>query len=147
MSNGLADVLLAPQQRDAVIADTVQLIESRISGIGGLKGISLKTGLAMVKAAKPGIMVKATQRLLPEFIAALDPLYQSFLNSAERDFSAFLRKHDRQVTTALLSIADARVRQASPGIQSSYGKFRKLAEDEVKAAVPDLAKLIRGYLS
>ncbi|HEY1076067.1 MAG TPA: hypothetical protein VGE51_05210 [Fontimonas sp.] len=146
MSNGLADVLLAPPQRDAVIAETVQLIESRISRIGGLKGISLKTGLAMVKAAKPGIMQRATQRLLPEFIAALDPLYQSFRSSAERDFSAFLRRHDRQVTAALLTIADARVRQASPGVQSSYSKFRSLAEDEVRAAVPDLAKLIRAHL-
>ncbi len=145
--SSLADVLLAPHQRDAVIADTVQLIESHISAIGGLRGISLKTGLAMVKAAKPGILVRATQRLLPDFIAALDPLYQSFRNSTERDFSVFLRKHDRQATAALLGIADERVRQASPGIQARYGKMRKLAEDEVRAAVPALAKLIRGYLA
>lgn len=143
----LDEILLASHQRDAVVADTVQLIESHINGIRGLKGISLKTGLAMVKAAKPGIMTRAVQKLLPDFMAALDPLYQSFRQSAERDFSAFLRKQDRQVTAALLKVADARVQQASPGIQARYGSFRKLAEDEVRAAVPALATLLRRYIA
>jgi hypothetical protein len=142
----LDEILLAAHQRDAVVADTVQLIESHISGIGGLKGMSLKTGLAVVKAAKPGIMVRAVQKLLPDFIAALDPLYQSFRQSAERDFSAFLRKQDRQVTAALLKVADARVKQASPAIQGRYESMRKLAENEVRAAVPALATLLRRYL-
>lgn len=142
----LDEILLAAHQRDAVVADTVRLIESHIAGIGGLKGMSLKTGLAVVKAAKPGIMVRAVQKLLPDFIAALDPLYQSFRQSAERDFSAFLRKQDRQVTSALLKVADARVLQASPGIQTRYNKMRKLAEDEVRAAVPALAALLRRYV-
>ncbi len=143
----LADILGAPHQRDAVVADLVKLIENHIAGRGGLKGMTLKTGLAMLKAAKPDILPRATSRLLPEFAASLEPLYQEFQKSPDRDFSLFLQKQAARTADALLATADARVAASSnKAVKSNYGRLRSTAETEVLAAVPAISKLLRGYL-
>lgn len=108
--------------------------------------MSLKTGLTMLKAAKPGILDRAVLRLLPEFARALDPLYQEFRRSNDRDFSVFLQKHSGRTSAALLEVADLCVRQASGTVQGAYARLRGVAEEEVGAAVPALSKLVRGHL-
>jgi hypothetical protein len=147
-------MLLAPHQRDAIVDDAVRLIETHVGSRGGLRGISLKTGLAMLKTAKPGILDRAVQRLLPDFLAALEPFHAEFRQSAhqaahrsaDRDFSLFLQKRGPRVAAALLSVADTRVRQASHGVQATYTRLRGSAESEVDAIVPALARLISAYL-
>jgi hypothetical protein len=142
----LADILLAAPQRDAVVEETVRLIESHVGSRPGLRGMSLKTGLAMVKAAKPGILVRAVQRLLPEFVQALEPLYREFRDTGSSDFSGYLNKHGGRATAALLHVADARIEQASPMVRSAYAKFRGSAEAEIAAALPRLARMISARL-
>ncbi len=138
----LADALLAPQRRDRVVDDTVKLIESHVANRGGLRGMSLKTGLAMVKAAKPGILERAVRKLLPEFAQALDPLYQEFSATPHRDFAAYLQQHSGRATSALLAVADTRIGQASGAAQSAYARLRSSAEAEVSAALPALSRLL-----
>lgn len=142
----LAERLLAPQRRDVVVEQAVQLIETHVHSRGGLRGISLKTGLAMLKSAKPGILPRAVQRLLPEFLDALEPLHAQFRASTERDFRRFLQRRRDDVVLALLAVADARANQASAGIQRNYGRMRGIAESEVAAVVPALAGLIGNHL-
>ncbi|WP_370309185.1 DUF6918 family protein [Sinimarinibacterium flocculans] len=142
----LADILWAPAQRDAVVRDAIGLIESHVGGRGGLRGMSLKTGLAMIKAAKPGILDRAVRKLLPEFALALDPLYQDFRSETGGDFAAYLQKHNGRATAALLAVADRWIGRASPVAQGAYARLRGSAEGEVKAAIPGLARLIGRYL-
>ncbi len=142
----LADILLAPHQREAVIEDAVKLIEAHVDGRGGLRCVTLKTGLTMLKAARPGLLARAVERLLPEFAQALNPLYQEFRGSPDRDFSVFLQKHSGRAGMALLAVADARVLQASATVQTTYNRMRGLAAAEVDAAMPALSRLLRGYL-
>lgn len=146
----LAEMLLAPQRHDAVVDDAVRLIETHVSSRGGLRGISLKTGLAMLKTAKPGILPRAAQRLLPEFLDALEPFHVEFRQagskSGERDFGAFLQKRSARVATALLAVADRRAQQASHTVQSNYERFRGTAESEVSALIPALGRMIGAYL-
>lgn len=124
----------------------MRLIETQVAARGGLRGMSLKTGLAVLKAARPGVLERAVQRLLPEFIDALEPLYQAFRASSDRDFAVFLGKHGRDATQALLAVADLRVREASPAVQGAYARLRKLAESEVEAALPAVARTIQAHL-
>ena len=138
----LADVLLEPGRQDALIRDAVRLIEDHVGSRSGLRGMSLKTGLAMVKAARPGILDRAVRRLLPEFAQALDPLYQEFRSMPGRDFAGFLQKNSGRATAALLAVADRHIGQASAVAQAAYGKLRGSAEAEVGAALPALARLI-----
>ncbi|PTU32190.1 DUF6918 family protein [Stenotrophobium rhamnosiphilum] len=144
---GLADILLASQHKKALVADCVELIESHIASRSGLKGMALKTGLSMLKRAKPGILERATAKLLPEFISALDPLYQEFQRSRQSDFDAFMQKNAQGATDALLKVADQRAGQSdSATVKSTYTRMRGDAQREVLAAMPALSRLLNSYL-
>ena len=140
-------MLLDPAHKAALIGDCVQLIESRVADLGGLKGMALKTGMSMLKAAKPGILERATASLLPEFVAALEPLYRECTQAGNAGFSQFLQRNAPRATQDLLAVADRRVAESdSPRIKSIYAKLRGSAETEVQAAIPGLAGIIGRYL-
>lgn len=144
----LADILLASQHKKAVIADCVQLIESHVASRGGIKGMALKTGLSMLKKAKPGILERATGYLLPEFIAALEPLYQESQRSDKTGFDVFLQKNAKRAAEALLKVADRRVEDSdSNTVKTTYARMRGGAEGEVLAVIPGLSRLLDSYLS
>lgn len=143
----LADILLASEQKKAVVADCVELIETHVASRSGLKGMALKTGLSMLKRAKPGILERATAYLLPEFIAALDPMYQECQQGRQPDFEAYLQKHAKQATQALLKVADRQVEESdSNTVKSTYARMRGGAEAEVLAVIPGLSRLLNTYL-
>lgn len=144
---GLADILLASQQKKAVIADCVQLIEAHVASRSGLKGMALKTGLSMLKRAKPGILERATAYLLPEFVAALEPLYRDSQNGRKTSFEAYLQANAQRATEALLDVADRRVEESdSNTVKSTYARMRGGAEAEVLAVIPGLSRLLSTYL-
>src|SRR5580692_11148390 len=91
----LADIVLTAERKDALVADCVHLTEGRIAARGGLRGIAMKTSLSLLKTARPDILPRAMQILLPDFVVALDPLYQDYLAAAaadrHADFASFLR--------------------------------------------------------
>lgn len=143
----LADILGAPQHRQAVIDDIVTLIEAQAARRPGLSGISLRTALGLLRSARPDLLPRAVTRLLPEFAQALEPLYQRFRTGREdRDFSVFLQKNAEEARDALLLVADRRAETASTGVKNTYARLRPIAEAEVAAAIAPLSKLIRGYL-
>ncbi|NGY03703.1 DUF6918 family protein [Solimonas terrae] len=143
----LNEILWSPSQRDAFAADLVTLVDRHLAGVRGLRGIGLKTGMAVLKAAKPDLLDGALRRNAPQFIAALEPLYAEFQRSADRDFSVFLQKHADEGRDALLAMADARLEKSRNGaLQSAYRKMRGSIENEIGAAMPALGKLIRGYM-
>lgn len=144
---GLADILLASQHKKAVVADCVDLIESHIASRSGLKGIALKTGLSMLKRAKPGFIERATGRLLPEFIDALEPLYQESQKLGKGDFNTYLKGNAQRATNAMLVVADRRVKDSeSQTVKSTYARMRGDAERELLAAMPKLSQLLTSYL-
>lgn len=142
----LKDILLAPHQKDALLADCVKLLESQIAELRGLKGMALKTTVNMLKSAKPHVLDRAVAVLIPAFTEALEPLHRQFRKSGDRDFSLFLQKHAQETTDALLSVADARIVNGSDAARSVYAKFRGTAESQILHALPRLSKLLSGYL-
>lgn len=144
----LANILSAPAHKGALVTGCVQLIESRIASRGGLKGMALKTGLSVLKSRKPGILERATAKLLPDFIAALNPLYDQCMSSGHGNFPLFLQLHAQRATQALLAVADHSVAASdSNSIKATYARLRGSAETEVLAAIPGLAKLIGQHLA
>lgn len=142
----LSESLLSGPNKDAVIADFVRLIEGQVGNTGGLKGIGLRAGLKMLQVAKPGILDRATAKLLPDFLEALEPLHKKFNTSGDTDFAAFLQKHAKAATEALMQTADRRANSASPATRSYYDKFRKGAEGDVQKMVGNLGSLIGKHL-
>lgn len=142
----LSDILLTPQKKEALFSDCVQLLDSQIANLSGLKGMALKTTVNMLKSAKPGVLDRAVSILIPEFLKILEPLHQKFSQSGEPDFSLFLQKHARETSVALLSVADARITNGSSAAQSVYAKFRGTAESQILEALPRLSKILNSYL-
>jgi hypothetical protein len=143
----LADILLAPPRKRAVVADLAQLIEDQIATIRGLRGMSLKAGLAMLKRAAPDVLPRAVGRFLPEFVETMEPLYRRHRESDSGDFGAFLRTHADEATGAMLSRADQRMHVSSNATARGYWqKFRGLAQDEVRRAVPALGEILDRHL-
>ncbi len=142
----LVESLLSPAGRAAVEADTVSMVEQFIARRGGLKGIAYKTGYAMLKKARPGIVERATARMLPEFLNALEPLYREFQAAPTQDFGAFLQQHGGRAVRSLLGVADGRAAQASDTVRRTYDKFRDGAEDEVARLLPLFGAVITRHL-
>lgn len=142
----LEQILLAGPRKDAVIADFVRLMEDFVANRGGLKGIGMRAGLKMLQAAKPGILDRATAKMLPEFLRALDPLHEKFVAAKEKDFAAFLQKNEKAAAAALMKVADNRAAGASSTVQGYYDKFRGGADGDVQKIVAPLGKLVAKYL-
>lgn len=143
----LAEILLAPHQKDALAADCVRIVERHLNSLRSLRGLTLKAGLAVLKAAKPDLIPRAIGRLLPDLIAALEPLYARFGQSTDRDFSLFLRKNADETVEAIMSKVDARAAQSSNDTaRSTYRKLRGNIRDEFEALLPELSKTLSGYL-
>jgi len=144
----LADIVLTARNKDPLVADCVRLVEDRVANRGGLRGIALKTGLSMLKGARPDILPRAMQALLPDFVGALEPLYQDYLSAEKgRDFAGYLEQHRRRTVEALLGVTDARAaRIHNSAIKGVYARLRGGAEQEVDAVLPQFAQLLSGRL-
>jgi hypothetical protein len=93
------------------------------------------------------------QVLLPDAVAALEPLYRDFAAAGRRpdkgpgDFGGFLQRQPDAAVRALLNVADARAaRVQNSAIKSVYARLRGGAEHEVGAALPQFAALLSRYL-
>jgi hypothetical protein len=144
----LADIVLTAHNKDALVGDCVQFTERHVAARGGLRGLAVKTGLSMLKAARPDVLPRAMRSLLPEFVAALDPLYQDYLAAGGRgNFASFLQRHSGQAVQAMLGVTDARAERAhNAAIKSVYARLRGGAESEVGAALPGFAQLLSEHL-
>lgn len=144
----LADILLAPHHRDELIAEAATMVEQHIRQRGGLKGIGMKTGLSLLKAARPDILERASARMLPDMVRALQPVYAEFRQSGDGDFAVFLGKHAGQAVELMLGVADSKVAASHNGAaKAAYERFRGGAGDELKALLPQLGRLVSAYLS
>jgi hypothetical protein len=140
----LNDILGASGKRAQVVADCERLIEEEV-GSKGLLGIPIKAAYAIVKAVKPGFVPEVIDHLLNDFAGKLDPLYQQ-AKAKNEPVSAYLSGRSGEVAEALLSITDARAREAkNQGLKTAYEKLRPTAKKHVEAAVPRLARLIDKY--
>lgn len=145
---GLAELLLDGEHRDPVVADCVQLVEDYVAKRSGWKGMALRTGLAVIRAKRPDFLVRSTHWLLPQFLAALDPLYQRQAGlRAGGTFRDYLVEHHDEATPALLQIADQRV-AGTPNqfVKKTYARFRDDAEKEVEILLPAFGDLIDRHL-
>lgn len=130
-------------QRESVVQDCVKLIEDHISSRGAIRRVTLGAGLAMLKAVKPNALERAAAMLLPDFAEALNPLYQRFRQTGQRDFRQFLLSHGDEATQSLIQASDQRAaRIGNAAIKKAYGSLRGSAEAEVRAALPALATLL-----
>ena len=142
----IAEILLDPQNRSDVVQACVELVEREVQSKKGLTGMGIKAGFKAVKKFKPDIIVQVLKDLLPEFVAAMEPIYQQYLQSGMNDLGTFLQHNKEQVAQQLLTITDMRAQKSKHKILvSTYNKLRPLGQAQVVAAVPGLAQLLKRF--
>ena len=144
----LADLLLAPARRDALIARIAQWIEDYVARLPGLRGMALRAGLAAAQAARPDAVPRGVRRLLPDFAAALEPFWQRFRASGERDFGEYLRRHAPEASAAMMAEVDARMAGTSHrALAAAYRRLRGTLAAELERQLPDVARMIGRTLA
>ncbi len=141
----LRDILLVETRKRLVTADCVGVIEQYVSGRGGLRGIGMKTGIGMIKAARPDAMLRVIGHLLPEIVATLEPCHAESVATG-KSFDATVKAHRSRVANELVAMADRRMTAVQNATaKSMYKRFRGDAEAEVIAALPLLSRALDRY--
>lgn len=141
----LKDSLLSDSKKDAVVDDCVQLIDAEVADKEGLSGLAIKAGYKVVKGIKPGFVRHAVSDMLPDFSAALDPLYQE-AKEKSRPVGEYLREHAARVADALLAITDEKAKRSKSGaVKGTYEKLRGSAKKNVEQAVPRLSRMVEKH--
>jgi hypothetical protein len=98
-----------------------------------------------VKSVEPSYIPNAIHRLLPEALAALDPIWDEGVQSGN-PVEHLIQNRDR-TADMLLNITDAKIEKTKNGVvRSSYNKLRKSVKNDVEEAVPGLAKILGAHV-
>jgi hypothetical protein len=142
----LSEQVLAKGVRRAVIADLVQVVDEEVADKKGISGTAVKAGYAAVRKVMPDLTERAVRKLLPDFAAALNPFWNGFQTSGGGDFGSYLSGRGAEVSDALLSVTDRRVKATSrQPIKKAYQALRGKADDHVQAALPRLGAALQKH--
>ncbi len=142
----LPEKLLAPAVRPVVIADCAGLVDAEVADKGGIGGLAIKAGYAVVKAVKPGIIPEVIDGLLPEFAGKLDPIWQGWAAGGGEPLAPYFEKRAAEVAEALLAITDERAaRTKNATLRKAYEKLRPAGRKNVEQAVPRLAQILEKH--
>jgi len=142
----LTDALTDPVKKKAIIEDCLQVLDAEVADKGGLSGLAIKAGYSAVKGVRPGFIRQAVTDLVPDFAAALDPIWKD-AKDAGKATPEFFNSNTSRVADALLAITDAKAKRAKSGlVKSTYDKLRNSAKKNVELAVPRLGKMVEKHV-
>ncbi|MDL9938056.1 hypothetical protein QSJ18_14985 [Gordonia sp. ABSL1-1] len=141
MSDSLTPLL--ENNRQAVVADLVGVIEAEVADQKGLSGTAVKAGFAAAQKVKPGVVHHATDVLLPDFLTALAPFWDS--KPAGVAFGDHLAANGDAAAEALLTVTDDQAESAKPALAKIYGSLRGKAKTYVVAALPRVGAAIERH--
>lgn len=142
---GLSDKISNETIQANLVADCTRLMDEQVAAKNGISGFALKAAYGVVKGVEPSYISGAIQRLLPDALAALDPMWDEGVQSG--DPVQHLIQNRSRTADMLLSITDAKIEKAKNGVvRSSYGKLRKSVKSDVEEAVPSLAKILGTHV-
>jgi len=141
---GLSELNNDPNKKASIVADCTQLIDQQVSAKSGIGGMAWKTAYAAVKGVMPNYIEEVIERMLPEFLAALEPIWSEGTQTGNP--VEHLNQNRSRTADALLGITDARIEKSNNGIvRGAYKQLRGSAKSEVEAAVPGIAQILGKY--
>jgi hypothetical protein len=141
----LSEKIADQTTQQKLVADCVKLVDEQVAAKNGVSGFALKTAYSVVKGVEPGYISGAIQRLLPEALTALDPVWNEGVQAG--DPVQFLIQNRSRTADTLLSVTDAKIERARNGVvKASYSKLRKSVKSDVEAAVPGLAQILGTHI-
>lgn len=140
MSTAVSDALLDDARRPAAVAALTEVIDAEVADKSGLGGAAVKAGYAAAKKLGGDFVPSATDRLLPQFAAALDPLWAT---KGDQPFAAHLQSRPDEAADALLAVTDAKAEATShTAAKKVYGAMRGKAKEQVVTALPRLGAAV-----
>jgi hypothetical protein len=141
---GLSEINNDPNKQASIVADCAQLIDQQVSAKSGIGGMAWKTAYGAVKGVMPNYIEEVIERMLPEFLGALDPIWSEGVQTGNA--VEHLNQNRSRTADALLGITDARIEKSNNGIvRGAYKQLRGSAKSEVEAAVPGIAQILGKY--
>jgi hypothetical protein len=157
-SHPCGDTLLArlwerESSRPALMEDCCGLIDKQAAAGRGIKAATLRACYRAVLGVQPGIIGYVLGKLMPDYLAALEPLFaesQELAHSTGSDparaFRESLEATPARVTDTLLGVTDERMPSARLPIRVAYKAVRNEAWQPVFDGVPALAELLEHHL-
>ncbi|MFT4043502.1 MAG: hypothetical protein QM673_10110 [Gordonia sp. (in: high G+C Gram-positive bacteria)] len=142
MSDSLQSLLGSP--RPAVVADLVGVIDAEVSAQKGLGGAAVKAAYGAAQRFKPEVAAKATNLLLPEFLAALQPFWDN--KPADVGFGDHLAANSDAASEALLAVTDRQVAAATPPLAKAYSSLRGKAKGYVSESLSGVGRVIEKHV-
>lgn len=142
----LSETLQDEHSASSIAAECTLLMDRQVSAKSGISGLALKAAYGVVKGLSADYIPGAIQRLLPEAVSALDPMWDEGIQAG--DPVAHLTQNSDRAADNILSVTDAKIQRSSNGlICSSYNKLRKSVKSDIAAAVPGLAQILDKHAS
>ncbi len=146
MAATLPEILLAPDVRPHVIADSLTLIDSELADKSGISGNAIKLAYKTVSSFASGYIRETVEKMLPEIAAQLQPYWADFTASGGAQFADYLAKRGDEAAESLLSISDAMAERSNkPVVVKAYRAVRAGAARHVQAALPRVGDLVTTY--
>lgn len=143
---GLSNIIDDPSKKEKVVNDSLKLIDESVAAASGISGMALKAAYGVVKGIAPTYIAGAVERLLPEALPALDPMWNEGVQKG--DPVGYLTQNKSSAADAMLSVTDSKIERSSNSVvKGAYGKLRNSAKSYVETAMPGLAKIIGNYAS
>jgi alkylhydroperoxidase/carboxymuconolactone decarboxylase family protein YurZ len=146
MAATLPEVLLAPDVRAHVIADSLTLIDSELADKSGISGNAIKVAYKTVNSFASGYIREMVEKMLPDIADQLQPYWADFQASGGSEFGDYLAKRGDEVAESLLSISDAMAERSTRAIVvKAYRAVRAGAARNIQAALPRVGDLVLKY--
>ncbi len=148
MAATLQEILLAPETKPKVLADTDTLIEQELAEKSGVSGTAVKLAYKAITSFAPGYYRARLEEILPQVVDKLESYWADFRAAGGASFGDYLAKRAEEVSESLLSITDAMADQSErPAIIKAYRSVRSGAAKHVEAALPRMGDLVQKYAS
>lgn len=142
----LPDILLAPDIRPQVVADSLALIDAELADKSGIAGNAVKLAYKTVSSFASGYVRETIESMLPEIAGRLQPYWADFRTVGGAEFGDYLAKRGDEVAESLLSITDAMAGGSDkPVVVRAYRTVRGGAARHIEAALPRLGDLVLRY--
>jgi hypothetical protein len=146
MYANIPDMLLTPGALQRLAADCQTLVEQELSTKSGVSAAAVKVAYKAVTAFAPGYYQSTVEKMVPAFLAQLQPFWADFQAAGGGVFGDYLAKREGEVTEAMLQVTDDMARFSErPTVVKAYKAVRGGAAKHIQAALPAVGELVERY--
>ncbi|MGB3303685.1 DUF6918 family protein [Gordonia sp. (in: high G+C Gram-positive bacteria)] len=129
--------------REAMASDFADVIDAEVKKQSGLSGTAIKAAYGAASKFKPGVVQTATSKMLPDFLTALSPFWDS--KPAGVAFGDHLAANGDAVAEGLLAVTDGQAESAPSVLAKAYKSIRGKAKNYVVDALVPVGAVVEKY--